>query len=86
METIKQRVKKQYGTRETWKESFEAEDEEVCPICGGQGYIIKHNIVSSEYSKEKLLNFDEGIGSRIIEMCKNFTVEMQGRENNYRLR
>jgi DNA replication protein DnaC len=43
-------------------------------------------IVSSEFTIEKLLNFDEGIGSRIVEMCKDFTVEMQGRENNYRLK
>ncbi len=43
-------------------------------------------IVSSEYTIEKLLYFDEGIGSRIIEMCKNFTVEIRGKENNYRLK
>jgi DNA replication protein DnaC len=43
-------------------------------------------IISSEFTIEKLLYFDEGIGSRILEMCKNFIVEIQGKENNYRLR
>lgn len=43
-------------------------------------------IVSSEYSADKLLDADEGIGSRIIEMTKNYLVEIEGRENNYRLK
>lgn len=42
-------------------------------------------IVSSEYTAEKLLYFDEGVGSRIIEMCKDYTVEVYGKENNYRV-
>jgi DNA replication protein DnaC len=43
-------------------------------------------IVSTEFTVEKLLSFDEAIGSRIYEMAKNFIVEIEGTENNYRLR
>ncbi|EKQ56314.1 MAG: DNA replication protein [Clostridium sp. Maddingley MBC34-26] len=43
-------------------------------------------IVSTEFTIEKLLSFDEAIGSRIYEMSKNFLVEIEGIENNYRLR
>jgi DNA replication protein DnaC len=44
-------------------------------------------IVSTEFTVEKLLTFDEGIGSRIYEMCKDYIVEVdKGKENNYRLR
>lgn len=43
-------------------------------------------IVSSEYIPDKLLDFDEAIGSRIIEMCKNYLIVFPGKENNYRLR
>jgi DNA replication protein DnaC len=39
---MNQKKKKQYGTKETWKDSFEDESQESCPICGGKGYIIKH--------------------------------------------
>lgn len=42
-------------------------------------------IVSSEFTAEKLLYFDEGVGSRIIEMCKDYTVEILGKENNFRI-
>lgn len=43
-------------------------------------------IVSSEFTTERMLNFDEGVGSRIYEMCKDYIVEIEGQENNYRLR
>lgn len=43
-------------------------------------------IISSEFTAEKLLDFDEAVGSRILEMCKDYTVEIRGKENNYRLR
>lgn len=44
-------------------------------------------IVSTELTLERLLDFDEAIGSRIYEMCKDYTVEIQlKRENNYRLK
>lgn len=43
-------------------------------------------IVSSELGAMKLLDLDEAIGSRILEMCKGHIVEITGKENNYRLR
>jgi len=44
-------------------------------------------IVSTEFTVERLLSFDEAIGSRIYEMCKDYIVEVgKGKENNYRLR
>ena len=43
-------------------------------------------IVSTEFTVEKLLSFDEAIGSRIYEMSKDYIVEIEGTENNYRLR
>lgn len=43
-------------------------------------------IVSSEHNAMKLLDLDEAIGSRILEMCKGHIVEIKGKENNYRLR
>ncbi|MDP4144908.1 MAG: ATP-binding protein [Bacillota bacterium] len=43
-------------------------------------------IISSECVSEKLLDFDEGVGSRLLEMCKDRIVEIKGSENNYRLK
>jgi DNA replication protein DnaC len=43
-------------------------------------------IVSSEYLPERLVEFDEGVGSRILHMCKDYTVIIEGQENNYRLK
>jgi DNA replication protein DnaC len=44
-------------------------------------------IISTEFNTTKLLSFDEAIGSRIYEMCKDYIIEIQsGKENNYRLR
>ena len=43
-------------------------------------------IVSTEFTVDKLLDFDEAIGSRLYEMSKNYLVEIEGKENNYRLR
>mgnify|MGYP000929336721 CR=1 FL=1 len=43
-------------------------------------------IVSSECRLSQMLELDEGIGSRILEMCKGHIAEIIGRENNYRLR
>lgn len=42
-------------------------------------------IISSEYTMEKLLELDEAVGSRILEMCRGNTIEIQGKENNYRV-
>jgi len=43
-------------------------------------------ILSCEYDMDKLLEFDEAIGSRIAEMCKGRIVEFIGTELNDRLR
>ena len=42
-------------------------------------------MVSSEYDMDKILDFDEGVGSRIVSMCEGFIVEFKGMELNYRL-
>lgn len=42
-------------------------------------------IISSEYYTDQLLEFDEGVGSRIIHMCKGHIVELEGADLNYRL-
>ena len=42
-------------------------------------------IVSSECVVEKLLDIDEALGSRLIEMSRANVVEMKGRELNYRI-
>lgn len=46
----------------------------------------KPMIISSEFNIDKLLDYDEAIGSRILEMSKDFTIEFVGKENNYRLK
>jgi DNA replication protein DnaC len=43
-------------------------------------------ILSCEHDMDKLLEFDEAIGSRIAEMCKGRIVEFEGIELNDRLR
>lgn len=43
-------------------------------------------IVSTEFTLDKLLNFDEAVGSRMYEMCKDYIVQIEGKENNYRLK
>ena len=44
-------------------------------------------IVSSEFSIDRLLAFDEGVGSRIYEMAKDYVVEIEKDiSNNYRLK
>jgi DNA replication protein DnaC len=43
-------------------------------------------ILSCEYDMDKLLEFDEAIGSRIAEMCKGRIIEFIGIELNDRLR
>lgn len=42
-------------------------------------------IISSEFTPERLIDFDEAIGSRIIQMCKGRISEFIGRQMNYRL-
>ena len=44
-------------------------------------------IISTELMIDEILFYDEGIGSRIYEMCKNYIVTMKkGIEKNYRLK
>jgi DNA replication protein DnaC len=43
-------------------------------------------ILSCEYDMDRLLEFDEAIGSRIAEMCKGRIIEFEGIELNDRLR
>ena len=42
-------------------------------------------IISTEKTLEGLLDFDEAIGSRIIEMCRGFIIAFKGKELNYRI-
>lgn len=42
-------------------------------------------IVSTELRIETLLDIDEAVGSRILEMCKGSVVEMKGKKLNYRI-
>ena len=42
-------------------------------------------IISTEKTCEELLNIDEAIGSRIIEMSNGYIVENKGLKSNYRL-
>lgn len=42
-------------------------------------------IVSTEKTLDELINFDEAISSRLIEMCKGYIVAFKGKELNYRL-
>ena len=42
-------------------------------------------IISSEHSSKKLIEIDEAIGSRIVEMSGNYLIELKEKEKNYRL-
>ena len=42
-------------------------------------------IISTEKFKSDLLNIDEAIGSRILEMCDKFNIEVRGKGLNYRI-
>ena len=42
-------------------------------------------IISSEYSIGRLLDIDEAMGSRLVEMTKGRVVELRGKELNYRI-
>lgn len=43
-------------------------------------------IISSEFTVENLLSFDQGVGSRIYEMCRDYIIEVKKDvANNYRL-
>ncbi len=42
-------------------------------------------IVSTEKSLEELLEFDEAVGSRIVEMSRGNMARLEGQDLNYRL-
>lgn len=42
-------------------------------------------IISSEKRREELIKIDEAIGSRILEMCGDYSVELKGSRLNYRI-
>lgn len=42
-------------------------------------------IVSCELDVDGLLNVDEAIGSRLVEMCKGYLLELKGQRLNYRM-
>lgn len=42
-------------------------------------------IISTEKMPSELIDFDEAIGSRLIEMCRGNIIQLQGKELNYRL-
>lgn len=42
-------------------------------------------IISTERSLDEILEFDEAVGSRMIEMCRENIIILQGKELNYRL-
>lgn len=51
-------------------------------------YRYMHNkpiIVSTEKLPVDLVDFDEAVGSRILEMCRGNIIQLQGKELNYRL-
>lgn len=44
-------------------------------------------IICTEFLIDELLDFDEAVGSRIYEMCREYMVEIEkGRERNFRMR
>lgn len=46
----------------------------------------KPTLISSEKSIDQMCDLDEGIGSRINEMCRDFRVLLKGKDLNYRMR
>lgn len=42
-------------------------------------------IISTEYNINSLLNIDEAIGSRILELSRGYVVELTGKKLNYRI-
>lgn len=51
-------------------------------------YRYMHNkpmIISTEFTPDQLMEWDEAVGSRILEMCRGNIICLQGAELNYRL-
>ncbi len=42
-------------------------------------------VISTEKTPEQLLDFDEAIGGRILEMCRPYIIRLEGRELNHRM-
>ena len=42
-------------------------------------------IISTEKKIDELLKIDEAIGSRILEMCGDYNIELNGKKLNYRI-
>ena len=42
-------------------------------------------IISTERGRDELLKIDEAIGSRILEMCGHYSIELKGSKLNYRI-
>jgi len=42
-------------------------------------------VVSSEFDVDSLIAADEGVGSRIVEMCKGRVVQLSGTDKNHRI-
>ena len=42
-------------------------------------------LVSSEFFVDRLIDYDDATGSRIVEMCKGRIVELKGKELNHRM-
>lgn len=64
-------------------------DADINPLYEIINYRYMNNlpfIASTEKRLDELLNFDEALCSRMIEMCKGNIVEFRGKELNYRLK
>ncbi len=42
-------------------------------------------VISTEKTPKQLLDFDEAVGGRILEMCRPYIIRLEGRELNYRM-
>ena len=42
-------------------------------------------VISTEKTPEQLIDFDEAIGGRILEMCRPYIIRLEGRELNHRM-
>ena len=47
--------------------------------------LFKGSITSSDKRREELIKIDEAIGSRILERCGDYSVELKGHRLNYRI-
>lgn len=74
-----------YKTRTGYEALNDADKRAMFEIVNYRYFNNAPMIISSEYFMSDIIDFDEGIGSRIIEMCKGHILEMKGSELNYRL-